>query len=85
MCVFYKNKCKSGAKHEGAAVAFEDADKDLDLIGLCVGFFAEAQAQSHLFDFAGDLSLQSSSIHARLSLQGYETSLLDWSDILPTS
>ena len=69
------------------AVAFEDADKDLDLIALCVGFFAEAHAQSHLFDFAGDLSLltRSSSIHARLSLQGYETSLLDWSDILPVS
>ena len=33
------------------------ADKDLDLIGLCVGFFVEAPAQSHLFDFAGDLSL----------------------------
>jgi len=38
------------------AVAF-DADKDLDLIALCVGFFAEAHAESHLCDFAKDLSL----------------------------
>ena len=57
MCVFYKNKCKSGAKQEGAAVAFEDADKDLDLIALCVGFFTEAHAQLHLCDFARDSSL----------------------------